>query len=190
MGFTWIVLLLWAALNPPGKKPPDPKPNFIPNLALTLPLTPHDGLFSGGIFLDTHFQHILIWFNNLKLSKGSWRSSHPEVFLGKGVLKICCKFTTEHLWRSVISIKLLCTSVWAFSCKFAAYFQNTFSWEHLWTAASIIYNLGLESRKGNTLWLLLVYLRKRVLVAVLSDGQMNSLGEVWRGTEGEEETLF
>ena len=28
------------------------------------------------------------------------------------------------------------TSAWAFSCKFAAYFQNTFSKEHIWTAAS------------------------------------------------------
>ena len=35
------------------------------------------------------------------------RSSHPEVFLRKGVLKICSKFTGEHPCRSVISIKLL-----------------------------------------------------------------------------------
>ena len=35
------------------------------------------------------------------------RSSHPEVFLKKGVLKICSKFTGEHPCRSVISIKLL-----------------------------------------------------------------------------------
>ena len=28
------------------------------------------------------------------------------------------------------------TSTWVFFCKFAAYFQNTFSYEHLWTAAS------------------------------------------------------
>ena len=34
------------------------------------------------------------------------RSSHPEVFLEKGVLKICSKFTGKHPWRSVISIKL------------------------------------------------------------------------------------
>ena len=27
------------------------------------------------------------------------------------------------------------TSAWVFSYKFAAYFQNTFSQEHLWTAA-------------------------------------------------------
>ena len=32
------------------------------------------------------------------------RSSHPEVFLGKGVLKICSKFIGEHPCRSVISI--------------------------------------------------------------------------------------
>ena len=34
------------------------------------------------------------------------RSSRSEVFLGKGVLKICSKFTGEHPCRSVISIKL------------------------------------------------------------------------------------
>ena len=30
------------------------------------------------------------------------RTSHPEVFLRKGVLKICSKFTGEHPCRSVI----------------------------------------------------------------------------------------
>ena len=34
------------------------------------------------------------------------RSSHPEVFLGKGVLKIWSKFTGEDPSRSAISIKL------------------------------------------------------------------------------------
>ena len=34
------------------------------------------------------------------------RSSPSEVFLGKGVLKICSKFTGEHPCRSAISIKL------------------------------------------------------------------------------------
>ena len=33
-------------------------------------------------------------------------SSPPVMFLGKGVLKICSKFTPEHPCRSVISIKL------------------------------------------------------------------------------------
>ena len=41
------------------------------------------------------------------MTAGYFRSSHPEVFLGKGILKICRKFTGEHPWRSVISIKLL-----------------------------------------------------------------------------------
>ena len=41
----------------------------------------------------------------------SYRSSHPEVFLGKGVLKICSKFTREHPCQSAISIKLLCNFI-------------------------------------------------------------------------------
>ena len=36
----------------------------------------------------------------------NYRSSHPEVFLGKGVLKIYSKSTGEHPCRSAISIKL------------------------------------------------------------------------------------
>ena len=39
----------------------------------------------------------------------SGRSSRPEVFLRKGVLKICHKFTGEHPCRSAISIKLQAT---------------------------------------------------------------------------------
>ena len=34
------------------------------------------------------------------------RNNHPEVFVGKGVLKICSKFTGEHPCRSAMSIKL------------------------------------------------------------------------------------
>ena len=40
-----------------------------------------------------------------------YRSSRPEVFLRKGVLKICSKFTGEHPCRSAISIKLLCNFI-------------------------------------------------------------------------------
>ena len=39
------------------------------------------------------------------------RSSHPEVFLGKGVLKICSKFTGENPCRSVILITLHCNFI-------------------------------------------------------------------------------
>ena len=60
-----------------------------------------------------------------------YRNSHPEVFLGKRVLKICSRFTGENPCRSAISVKLQLywnrTSAWVFSCKSAAYFQNTFS---------------------------------------------------------------
>ena len=37
--------------------------------------------------------------------RSTFKSSHPEVVLGKGVLKICSKFTAEHPCRSTISIK-------------------------------------------------------------------------------------
>ena len=35
-----------------------------------------------------------------------FRSSHAELFSGRGVLKICSKFTREHPCRSAISVKL------------------------------------------------------------------------------------
>ena len=38
--------------------------------------------------------------------KSMYRSSSPDVFLGKEVLNICSKFTGENPCRSVISIKL------------------------------------------------------------------------------------
>ena len=40
-----------------------------------------------------------------------FRSSSPEVLLGKGVLKICSKFTGDYSCRSAISIKLQCCLV-------------------------------------------------------------------------------
>ena len=39
-------------------------------------------------------------------AKKSHRSSHPDVFLGKSVLNICCKFTGERPCQSLISINL------------------------------------------------------------------------------------
>ena len=40
-----------------------------------------------------------------------FRSSHPDVFLGKCVLKIYSKFIGEHPCRSATSIKLLCNLI-------------------------------------------------------------------------------
>ena len=46
------------------------------------------------------------------------RSSCPEAFLGKGVLKLCIKFTGEHPCRSAVSIKLQ-----------SNFIENTFRYE-------------------------------------------------------------
>ena len=37
------------------------------------------------------------------------------------------------------------TSAWVFSCKFAAYFQNTFLQEHLWMAASKLWKYSVAA---------------------------------------------
>ena len=67
------------------------------------------------------------------------RSNSLELFLGKGILKIRSKFTGEHWCGSAISLQLYLnrTSVWVFSYKFAAYFQNTFSYKYFWRVTSI-----------------------------------------------------
>ena len=40
-----------------------------------------------------------------------FRSSHPEVLLGKGVLNMCSKFTGEHPYQSVNHIRHGCSPV-------------------------------------------------------------------------------
>ena len=60
----------------------------------------------------------------------------------------------NHTFRSsVISIVALQlhwnhTSAWVFSSKFAAYFQNTFSWVNLWMAASKKCKINENQRKS------------------------------------------
>ena len=69
-------------------------------------------------FLESPFRKISqsLHFKVFKLFVEHWkpavfRSSHPGVFLVKGVLKIYNKFTGEHPRRSAISIKLLCNFI-------------------------------------------------------------------------------
>ena len=73
------------------------------------------------------------------LSNMSYKYSHPEVFLEKGVLKICSKFTIEHPCRSTISIKLQsnfievtlrhgCSPVNLLHIFTTLFFKNTFEW--------------------------------------------------------------
>ena len=74
-------------------------------------------LFFPFSFLNLHYQ----------------KQPHPEVFLGKRVLKIYSKFTGEKRMSKCDFNKVAMqldwnhTSAWVFFCKFAAYFQNTFS---------------------------------------------------------------
>ena len=59
--------------------------------------------------------HFLSCWCNFSMQESSCfhliKSSHAEVFLEKGVLKICSKFTGEHPYRNLISIKLLCNFI-------------------------------------------------------------------------------
>ena len=75
---------------------------------------------------------VIIEQNVLKFCKSVYfRRSYSEVFLRKGVLKICSRFTGEHPYRSAISIKLLFKDLWwcFFGKKWTAksYFSKIFS---------------------------------------------------------------
>ena len=62
-------------------------------------------------------------------SSAIYRSSRPEEFSKKGVVKNFTKFTGEHqCWSQ---------SAQVFSCEFCKIFNNTFFTEHLRTTASI-----------------------------------------------------
>ena len=52
-----------------------------------------------------NWPNFIVW---LPLLLQTFKSSHPWVFLGKGVLKMCSKFRGECPRQSLISIKLLC----------------------------------------------------------------------------------
>ena len=59
------------------------------------------------LVLTLNFEILSIQFLSTKLFIGS----SPEVFLGKGFLKICHKVTGEHPSQSTISKKLLCNFI-------------------------------------------------------------------------------
>ena len=50
------------------------------------------------------------------------------------VIKRCSENMQQNYWRTPTT---KCDSAWVFFSKFAAYFQSTFSQEHLWSAASV-----------------------------------------------------
>ena len=70
----------------------------------------------------------------------------------RSVLKKICSESMQQIYRGTpmpkcdfnkVALELYWnhTLAWMFSCKFAAFFQNTFSEEHLWVAASNRCNL-------------------------------------------------
>ena len=88
-------------------------------------------------FKSAGFFWLLCFFflNNtpLLLKNRPNRSSRRELFLKKGVLEICCKFTGEHSCRSALSINLQSNfieiALWhECSCKFAALFYKDSKW--------------------------------------------------------------
>ena len=84
---------------------------FVPAVVLEKDLV--TGMF---VELPNSFQNTIYYIpiEKMKLPSTSrfkkfqtkFRSSHPELFLEKDVVKTCSKFTCEHSCRSVISIKL------------------------------------------------------------------------------------
>ena len=70
------------------------------------------------------------------------RSSRPEVFLRKGILKICSKFTGERPCRSVILIKLLCNFI-------------EITLQHGCSPANLLYIFRNPFLKNTSGWLLL-----------------------------------
>ena len=76
------------------------------------------------------------------------RSSRPEVFLGKGVLKICSKFTREQPCQSVYWNH---TSAWVFSSNLlhisrTPFLKNTSGWLLLKTAVHVFYKEGYSQK--------------------------------------------
>ena len=82
------------------------------------------------------------WLCELMSSNNQFRSSHPEVFLKKGVLKICSKLTGKHPCRSVISIKLLC-NFFEITLRYGCYPVN------------LLHIFGTPFTKNTSGWLLL-----------------------------------
>ena len=82
-------------------------------------------------------------FHELTLS-ATCRSSHPEVFLRKGVLEIWRKFTGEHPCRSVILKKL----------------QSNFieiAFRHECSFVNLLYIFRTPFLKNNSRWLFLLF---------------------------------
>ena len=76
------------------------------------------------------------------------------MFLGKGVLKICIKFTGEHPCRSVISIKLLCNFI-------------EIALRHGCSPVNLLHIFKTPFPKNTCRWLLLYFLPSQINLIIL-----------------------
>ena len=102
----------------------------------------HEYNFSRLLYVYFTSVFYLLWIDLFESKHAIIRISPPEVFLGKGVLKLCSKFTGEHSWRSVISIKLPCNFI-------------EITLRHWCSAVNLLHIFGPSLRKNNTGGLLL-----------------------------------
>ena len=132
--------------------PYNPHKNMIGNhiLALSEKLDVYSSCYNIFIILD-HFnieikqQQFKAFCDNYGLKS---HIRQPTCYIKKkqpprGVLKNSCSENMQQIYRRTPmpksdfnKVAKHGTSAWVFSCKFAAYFQKTFSQEHLWVAAS------------------------------------------------------
>ena len=84
------------------------------------------------------YQSLLFWKSSFTL----YKSSRSEVFLGTGVLKICSKFTGEHPYQSLISIKLQSSSI-------------EITLRHGYSAVNLLHTFRIPFLKNTSGWLLL-----------------------------------
>ena len=93
---------------------------FVPNIRLLL----HSIVTSSNIqLLQTRFHCVDIFFIKFRFYEAFTvvkRNSHTKVFLGKGVLKICSKFTGGHPCWNLISIKFVLLQI---CCIFSEHFS-------------------------------------------------------------------
>ena len=74
--------------------------------------------------------------NIIDIWQGSDRSSRPQVFCKKGILRNIAKFTGKHLHQSLFLIKLQAEAYASISCEFCEISKNTPSYKTPPVAAS------------------------------------------------------
>ena len=100
----------------------------------------------------------------------SSRSSPPYVFLWKGVLKICSKFTGEHSCQSVVSIKLPSSFI-------------EIALRHGWSPVKLLHIFRTPFPRNTSRWLLLSLScwreERRLQALMIDDGQYYCRVKIW-----------